>query len=80
MLQKIHEQTYNAINSIHIVYQNKVKKEQLNEQEGTVDSLKGKQVYVVIAHKGITTFKKLKQMKKTMIYLKYLDQNKYIYT
>ena len=50
-----------TLNTTYTEIYDKSTKEHLNDQEGIVDSLKGKLVDVIIAHEGITTFKKSKK-------------------
>ena len=50
-----------TLNTTYTEIYDKSTKEYLNDQEGIVDSLKGKLVDVIIAHEGITTFKKSKK-------------------
>ena len=64
-----------TLNTTYTEIYDKSTKVHLNDQEGIVDSLKGKLVDVIIAHEGITKFKKSKRMKEIM-HLEYLHYNK----
>ena len=47
-----------TLNTLYTAIYDKSTKEQLNEQEGIIDNLKGKLVDVIIAHERVVTKKK----------------------
>ena len=66
-----------TLNTLYTAIYDKSTKEQLNEQEGIIDNLKGKLVDVIIAHERVVTKKKVKEKKIVIMFLEYLHYNKY---